>query len=46
MAVTWDDRSVTSIADPGRDEPAEILFGNGNRALLVNDPGLLIPASC
>lgn len=40
MAVTWDDRSVTSIADPGRDEPAEILFGNGNRALLVNDPGL------
>jgi SLOG in TRPM, prokaryote/SMODS and SLOG-associating 2TM effector domain 1/Protein of unknown function (DUF4231) len=31
---------VTSIADSGRGEPAEILFGNGNRALLVNDPGL------
>ena len=40
MLVTWDDRSVTSIVDPGRGEPAEVLFGNGNRALLVNDPGL------
>jgi SLOG in TRPM, prokaryote/SMODS and SLOG-associating 2TM effector domain 1/Protein of unknown function (DUF4231) len=31
---------VTSVADPGRGEPTEILFGNGNSALLVKDPGL------
>src|SRR6516165_9720651 len=40
MAVTWDYRFVTSMAEPGRGGPAEILFGNGNRALLVKDPGL------
>ena len=40
MGVTWDYRFVTSITDSGRGEPTEILFGNGNRALLVKDPGL------
>jgi hypothetical protein len=45
MAVTWDDRFVISIADPGRGEPRDILFSNVNRTLLVKDAGL-DPASC
>jgi SLOG in TRPM, prokaryote/SMODS and SLOG-associating 2TM effector domain 1/Protein of unknown function (DUF4231) len=40
MAAAWDDRFVTSTEDRGLGEPTRILFGNGNQALLVTDPGL------
>jgi hypothetical protein len=39
---------VTAAADPGRPEPSEIVFGNGNRAVRVDglgaDPGELLAA--
>jgi hypothetical protein len=30
---------VTTAADPDRNKPAEIIFGNGNRAVLAKGPG-------
>jgi TRPM family ion channel/conflict system pore-forming effector with SLATT domain/uncharacterized protein DUF4231 len=47
-AVTWDDHFVTTAVDPGRGQPTEIIFDNGNRAVLVQglytDPGELLTA--
>ena len=38
-AITWDDLCVTVVANPDRGEPTEIMFSNGNRAVLVKDRG-------
>jgi len=47
-ALPWDDPVVTGVANPDRGEPAEIIFSDGNRAVLVEDrgadPGQLLAA--